>query len=404
MADPAEENQGATGFLQMPVEITERIAKFCDIGDLLTLRLVNREVESKIIRAYTEAHFVQPAFLLSQERSLQALQQIVGHPQFGKAIKGLYFSTAELPDFDDWERYKMPISSQLSLSEQYKCDAREQMYRLLYERQKEFSGSDRAIDLLTRIFSVLVMSHDGQLGFFVMNTTNSFYSVCESAIEDATGETLTETLHPEKPLKPIVQALHRSGLSIHTLGVEYRDWVGFLQSLASSEALDHAKGVFANLKRFELERLHEDGDEEMVFMLRRTPARVKVFAAAQALERAELSTSWSHYERGQTGEASNIAAMFPAPVYPALSYLQLVGLVLYFEALVHFISQNETLQNIVIRRSHFLDEFNQHPPPNEISQHDQALVALLRETAGQRDYRLNKCTVREWEEDMTLWT
>lgn len=83
--------------LTIPLEIFEAVAERAEPEDLLNLRLVNREAAQKVKRTFIATHFTERMFLLTYEESLLTLLAIAKHPEYGRAIQTLLFSSDESP-------------------------------------------------------------------------------------------------------------------------------------------------------------------------------------------------------------------------------------------------------------------------------------------------------------------
>ncbi|CAK3773977.1 hypothetical protein DOTSEDRAFT_38878 [Lecanosticta acicola] len=80
----------ATTLTDLPPEVTEAVAQCLEPRELLPLRLVCRDVETKILRTFTRVHFTEKGFLLCSPASLQAAIDIAGHETFGPALQSIY--------------------------------------------------------------------------------------------------------------------------------------------------------------------------------------------------------------------------------------------------------------------------------------------------------------------------
>lgn len=82
--------------LTLPPEMFEYVARHVDPKDLCTLRLVNRECASRVLKAYTDAHFTERSFLLYKE-SLQTLVDIARSKYFGPRLRKVVLCVDRMP-------------------------------------------------------------------------------------------------------------------------------------------------------------------------------------------------------------------------------------------------------------------------------------------------------------------
>ncbi|KAK5164297.1 uncharacterized protein LTR77_009992 [Saxophila tyrrhenica] len=404
-ANGSQDQPGWTGFLQLPPEITEHIATFCEHNELRALRLVNRDVESRVLRPFT-SYFEEPVVLLSQEPSLQTLCRIAEHTKFGKAIKSIMLSTCELPQPDDHgrllrlQRHPPSLFETPSLEDQYKREAQEEMYKRLLARQSDFRETRKDIQLLTSIFSLLKTVSNGTLTISIRDTT-TFRGIrdtwAQRAIESATGEVFDDPSVSETPICTVLEALSESGLQICSFDVDYDYWESFC--LSTRQARDHAKSVFASLRRLSLGNVYqEDHDGGEGWYPEPSTYTLEVLAAAHVLESIALYANCGASER------------MTATKFPSLRLLDLVALVLDYEALSRFIAQNDTLQTVDVRGCHFLGAVDlerlpgEYSKPDKVAQHDVVLTALFRNLTALENICIQECTVRAWESDPEKWT
>ncbi|KAF2767892.1 hypothetical protein EJ03DRAFT_139183 [Teratosphaeria nubilosa] len=86
------------GILRLPPEVFEGIANEVDRADHPNIRLVNREVESKIWRMYRTRLFFSIAILLCSEEALYKLLAITRSERFGPYIRKLKLCVDEIYD------------------------------------------------------------------------------------------------------------------------------------------------------------------------------------------------------------------------------------------------------------------------------------------------------------------
>ena len=78
---------GAINLLSLPTEIMEAVANEVPAEDLPSLRLVCKDIDSKITRSYNQQCFSAKAFVLGSPLSMQNLAHISQHPRFSQALK-----------------------------------------------------------------------------------------------------------------------------------------------------------------------------------------------------------------------------------------------------------------------------------------------------------------------------
>lgn len=82
----------------LPSELMEMVAEELPPSDLPALRSTCKEVNHKIFRVFTNAYFLDKAFLLSSKSSMEVLKDITSHPELLKAIKHIRLSLMLLHD------------------------------------------------------------------------------------------------------------------------------------------------------------------------------------------------------------------------------------------------------------------------------------------------------------------
>ena len=88
----------ATGILDLPPEIFESVAKLLWPKDLIALRLMNREIETKVIDTFVKVHFSERIFSLYNKAGLQALYDIAAHRMFGKVMETVHLTLQRICD------------------------------------------------------------------------------------------------------------------------------------------------------------------------------------------------------------------------------------------------------------------------------------------------------------------
>lgn len=91
---------------RLPPEVMEEVANHGPAQDLASLRLACREMNDKVIRAFTKECFTDMTFLVQFRRSMQVLETVSEHPIFSKSLKRVRLSLQCLPndETDDWQR------------------------------------------------------------------------------------------------------------------------------------------------------------------------------------------------------------------------------------------------------------------------------------------------------------
>ncbi|KAK5133901.1 hypothetical protein LTR08_007130 [Meristemomyces frigidus] len=85
-----------TSLHDLPPELMEAIAEQVSPQDLLSLRLMSRDINAKVHRTVTKVHFTDKTFLLPDEQSMQALEDISKHAVFGKSLKTVRLSDSHV--------------------------------------------------------------------------------------------------------------------------------------------------------------------------------------------------------------------------------------------------------------------------------------------------------------------
>lgn len=96
-------------FTSLPSELVEHIGTLAFPSDLLSLRLVSKEISATILAVFSKAWFSDRAFLLSDGSSMDVLNAISGHKVFAKNVQRIRFSPLMLkPRLEfgtGWARY-----------------------------------------------------------------------------------------------------------------------------------------------------------------------------------------------------------------------------------------------------------------------------------------------------------
>ena len=79
--------RGRDGLLGLPTELMEEVAKELATEDFLSLRLVRRVTENKILKVFKHRYFTEKSFLLASSWRMEALESISEHPQFRISMK-----------------------------------------------------------------------------------------------------------------------------------------------------------------------------------------------------------------------------------------------------------------------------------------------------------------------------
>lgn len=94
-ADTSE--QDLPGLLRLPLEIMEVIAQELPEDNLLSLRLVCRDIESKTLRIYTKVFFSEKSFWPFSKLSMEDLGSLCKHPHFSKSVEKIRFVLQFVP-------------------------------------------------------------------------------------------------------------------------------------------------------------------------------------------------------------------------------------------------------------------------------------------------------------------
>lgn len=87
----------------LPPELMEHIANHVTPSDLPSLRLVSREMNAKVFRAFSKALFSDRAFLLSNRSSMNMLYAISRHKTFARDVEHIRFSPLTLRPVDEFK-------------------------------------------------------------------------------------------------------------------------------------------------------------------------------------------------------------------------------------------------------------------------------------------------------------
>ncbi|KAK3046912.1 hypothetical protein LTR09_011663 [Extremus antarcticus] len=402
MAHADSSNQMATGqgvfrLLDLPAEITERAAELCDPYDLLAFRRVSHEVASRIMRTYLATHFTYPGVLLSHGPSLQKLANICRHKHFGKTLKTVTFSTLEIPEMDDRLRTHSLANQPptdwtgLDLEEQCKLVSQEWTHKSFLETQRDYQSTSEGVDLLTTIFSRLkLLKHAVEIRISHTTSPNP-YATCEKALEDATGEQLLDTPHSARPMSSIVQAVDRSGYSVHKLNMEYHYLAAFLADPADLMMLVFAERLFVSLGALVLDDIYNEIHMSIPQMCRMS----WMSGAAQSLESLDLSTFCGVANEDLQNMPWPITHFLTTFTFPAVSWIRLHGFLLELKAIIQFIAQNKTFKTVIIRKSRFLtEELDMYAVPKALSEHDEALSKILKEETGLVTINVEDCRLQ----------
>lgn len=371
---------GGPGLIDLPAELTERIAQFCDPYDLIALRQANREIEAKVLRTFIKAHFTERAFLISYEPSLRTLNQVVKHPRFGKALKKLTFCFHELPQ---WDKSRRGCSLLSSDEMRYPAEAanraraqrrsEEETYDKLIEQQERFQEQHADYDLLTTIFARLKLLNSKMdiklrsLGYFDDDKSATH----GRALRVTTGEELIPGY--ENRSNRVIEALAQSALPVETLTVAYEEWKWFLLSFGSQTMLEYSSRLLAGLKHLSLR--HTGRLLPGNIRVKQVP---QILSAARNLETLSLDTPGN--TRAWMQEPYTLELHFPA-----LTKFSIHGCLLDITQVTDFICRHKALRAVNIITCHFLIE-----EPNEedddvdlpVAEHDEGLVKMLNGNTG----------------------
>ena len=138
--------------LRLPTELLECIASYLDPSDLSTLRLVCRELYTRLTPTFARLFFRDRCFLLSDSISMRTLAQISRHDVFVKTMRHIRFapmklwSNRRLGDIRLWDLDPAVTREERALRRKYR-----QIQEDLKNTEREFRG-DWLTDILVEVF------------------------------------------------------------------------------------------------------------------------------------------------------------------------------------------------------------------------------------------------------------
>ncbi|KAK3046910.1 hypothetical protein LTR09_011661 [Extremus antarcticus] len=406
------------GLLDIPPELTERIAQLCEPRDLPALRLVNREVGSRVIRTFTKVHFEKRSCLLCYEPGLQRLTRIAEHPHFGKAFGSLVFYIDEIPEADHPSRDgndSPQTLDRMSDSERAERILENQRYLELLQQQRDLRQSDTDLRLLTGIFSRL--KGFGKILDVAIVDTNVHdvsppdaeevdrdWVTDEREIVESTNEALVvRDDDDERRVEIVLQALASSAVAVDKFAIDCRSWAWSQYSLGGPEVLPHAHSLFAGLRYLHLALGGYIGESKAV-----RERTIEVFAAAQALEVLSLSVASPVGDDIDKADLDSpwrleLFANLWDTKFAALRYLTLQRFLLDIEDISRFLMQHRTLKAVAFRGCHIVSVtangawLLEQKKPAPDSKHDEKIARLIQQIGHLPQVRVEGCSVRAWQ-------
>jgi len=174
------------GILALPNELCERIAELSDPHDLLALRLICHEAETKILRTYVCLHFTERAFLLCDEDSLRTLLRIAEHPIYEKTMRKVMLCADELANpTETW-----PGNEEFDPTTDGRSDEQRTAHAYCFGRQCDFQQREADLHLLAAIFARFRQRDNHEIEVMVTDTwflTNQRPARGDTSLQSLTG-------------------------------------------------------------------------------------------------------------------------------------------------------------------------------------------------------------------------
>jgi hypothetical protein len=148
------EPAGSDSLLSLPVELMEAVANELPSEDLLSLRLVCKDTESKVLRIFTSRCFTEKSFLLGSSWSMEALESISQHPQFSIPMMRITLDLREIVSATTDERVQRKAqkigSGEARLDREARIKHRElrKRHQALQTQHKQFMTSSKWATML----------------------------------------------------------------------------------------------------------------------------------------------------------------------------------------------------------------------------------------------------------------
>ncbi|KAH9816988.1 hypothetical protein Tdes44962_MAKER05564 [Teratosphaeria destructans] len=330
------------GILRLPPEVFEEVANAIDRSDLPNLRLVNREVESKIWRVYRTRLFSSIAILLCSEEALYKLLAITRSERFGPYIRKLKLCLNEVYDerLDKTERFSA-------------------------EHQNTIRESPLDSLLLTSVFCYL-----RRYGKSLDIDITSMHACDEPVMGFRRFESTTHIRFKQwlcciqcyinEACSIVMRAIRSSQLNVKALAISSRyeeeiiAWDRWSWSMDQEGALfDNLSIVFTTVASLHLVSYNTSGD----FDKNTARAIVATFSDSKVLKKLsfhpyptrqfEQGTPYHPDGNEELGEALMQARL------PAVEHLALSGLLLNFTAFANFLRRHPKMLKIELRHVMF---------------------------------------------------
>lgn len=173
-----DQDDSPGGLLSLPPEIMERIAEDLPAKDFLSLRLVCKDIEAKVLRCYSRKCFSERAFGVSSPWSMAALQGIADHPQFKQSMARVELELSQMiTGLQDQRRHRYePRGSSKSLNSEERVRHRDlrKIHQGLEDNERRLVAISIPLDGLSQSLRKLTASRVEGISIVIREHESTF--------------------------------------------------------------------------------------------------------------------------------------------------------------------------------------------------------------------------------------
>ncbi|KAI7231379.1 hypothetical protein KC343_g1439 [Hortaea werneckii] len=149
--------------LRLPVELLEIAANYAPLEDIMSLRLLSKELNDQLKRTYEQVKYSELTFYIANTYSMQTLEHLSKHPVLGKYMKTIQLAEGHLISWRDRRIHRKDTLPPVRPSAREQKNAlgaiRKAHNRLVYEQDAHLKQADWQ-QYLTRAL-INIKSRDG---------------------------------------------------------------------------------------------------------------------------------------------------------------------------------------------------------------------------------------------------